>query len=177
MKQIDGIRKLKKAMLIYFFSFILSILFIFFSFIFSYKSTLTILFVITFFMVSIIVNILALLKIHFGFKILKNNNKSYNIGAIGAVIQIIGIIFTSIIFDVVYLSIISSDFIVFIILLISFVITVIGSILVGIALWNIGSEYKRNKIKVGAVFYIIINIIGILLLYFEFKKILDKKKK
>lgn len=180
MTKIDGIRELKNAMVLYFFSYVFLLISLFLFFISFSKPTLITSIAFIFAIISIIICILTLLKIHFGFKLLKKNNKSYNIGVIGAIIQIIGFIFASINYlFMIERSLVMTNVMLFIgfITLIGSITVLIGSILIGIALWRIGIEYKKNAIKVGAVFYIIFNIVGVLLLYSEFKKILKKNKK
>ncbi len=57
------------------------------------------------------------------------------------------------------------------------IIGFIGVILIAVALWRIGEHYKNTTVTIGAIFLILINFIGAIILYMGFGDIQKKIRK
>jgi hypothetical protein len=137
--------------------------------------------------VAIIFAITALLFMRSGFKILKGINARYGIGVMGTTLEIIGgilvgigvILLIGVVLAAYSASTTGSSAVgyglssigILGLIGIGAIIAFVGVILTMVGFWRIGSDYNDGTIKVGAILYFIINIIGVILLYFGLKEL------
>ncbi|HUC38894.1 MAG TPA: DUF973 family protein [Candidatus Acidoferrum sp.] len=134
-----------------------------------------------------IIALVALITMRSGFKMMASSNNTYGIGATGTLLQLIGIIFVVIaviLLIVTYLSASSASSVGGAALTVlggsaaslgliglGGLLGFIGAILVLIGFWRIGSSFNNTLIKVGAIFFILFSLLGVILLYLGLRDI------
>ena len=185
-----GIGKLRKAMLVYLVGFLVTVVGYFLGFApllaagsshSSLASTASLLIFVSVMIVGIIVTIVALLLIRSGFKMLATTDSGYGIGALGALLELIGLafFFLAAVVALVGLASLSSSTSGFGALAafagtllamlglfaLGALLAFIGVVLILVAFWRVGSKNNSSLIKIGAIFYLLFGLIGVLLLY------------
>lgn len=134
--------------------------------------------------IGLVLGIIGIFITRSGFTVLKRVDKSYGIGATGALLMLIGlalVVVTLILLLVIYASIAalstSSSGAAAILpigilaslaaglAVIGAILAFVGLILTMVGFWRIGSKYNNGLIKAGAILYFLITIIGAILLY------------
>ena len=157
--------------------------------------------------ISVIISVLALLLIRSGFKILASTNKEFDLGILGATLQLAGVVILMLavlVLLAIFLSLMSSIagsvgatgsvgagagftnalistgievIYVYIFLIIGGIIAFVGAILLLVAFLKLGSANDSTVIQVGAVFYLLFAPIGAILLYIGLGDLLKKPLK
>jgi uncharacterized membrane protein len=198
----DGIRKLRTAMLIYFVAFILIIIGYVagFSQVVSSTAALggshpsTIMLYLGLFIAGFVISIITLIYMRSGFSILASANSKYGLGKIGALLQMIGAIFFIIAAGLFISSLVAAastsstsaiaalgtgiagTFASAGLYAVGAILSFVGVIMLVVAFFRIGSEYNNTAIKVGAIFYILFAVIGVILLYVGLGSALRQKQ-
>lgn len=137
-----------------------------------------------------ILNILAILKLRVGFASLRLVDFRYGIGYTGAILSLVGIVIVLVsaflemggliwvltapptVNTAPTISGVTTAYTA--LLVIGLLVAFISYILLAIAFFRLGSDHKMTIIEVGAVFFILINFIGAILLFIGLTKLLNK---
>ena len=183
-----GIGKLRTAMLIYLVAFVLSLV----GYILGVAvasspvaslggtSPSTAIPFLILFIIVMVLAIVALFFIRSGFSALASNNRKYGIGATGALIELVGAILFIVAVGVIIASVaaattggfgaaIGGGLAGLAFFGIGGILGFVGTIMLVVGFYRIGSDYNSTAVKVGAIFYILFSLIGVILLYVGLK--------
>lgn len=175
-----AILKLRKAMLLYVFGFIILFFGIWASFGYSNQiknnvSSSSPIIPVFLLSVGAVIVLLGASDVYVSFKMMRHIDKIYNLGRYGDVVQYTGSILLilglySIIFSTnASLQHLGPEF-----TFMGYLIGFIGTLPVAMAFYKLGKRHKIFLMRVGAVAYFLFPIIGPLVLYFGLNKIIDK---
>ncbi len=112
--------------------------------------------------VGVVLALVSIILLFRGFRMLKAKSAGIGIGATGILLEIVGVVLGGILSS---LSSLGAGGVYALIGIIGYIIAFIGAIIVLVGFWRIGSAYDSTLLKVGAVLYLLISIVGVILLY------------
>ena len=189
-EEIEAVELIRRAYLLYFIFTILilslTVIFVvaFFIYVMSFNSVkidISLLgFLVGIIAVSVTGTLIYLYYLYKGFTKIGKFINNVEIGKYGIILSIIGITSSFFNFSMFFrpsqnIFLIPSYF--FYPMLTLSIIGFIGVILIAVALWRIGEHYKNTTVTIGAIFLILINFIGAIILYMGFGDIQKKIRK
>ena len=142
--------------------------------------------------IGLALGIVGLLFMRSGFKILQKSNERYSIGTTGTLVEIIGAIIVGVAIVFLIAGVASAGSITtmghqagaalnilgaIILLVVGGITVFVGAILAMIGFFRVGEAYRSDTIKVGAILYLIITIVGVILLFIGLWDIESKGRK
>ena len=139
------------------------------------------------FIIGLVLAILAVFYMRSGFSILARSNSNYKLGATGALLDLIGIILVVLAVIVIFVSLLSlssaspssglsavgvgigGSLAALALFGIGGLLAFVGTILLVVGFYRIGSDSNSGIVKAGAILYLLIPFIGVILLYIGLK--------
>lgn len=126
------------------------------------------------FVVGIILEITALLWARSGFKLLRAVNGSYGIGVLGNTIIIIGAVLVVVAAAILLTAGLYGTLIGLVIWVLAAILALVGIILTMVALYRIGRSNDSAVVQIGAILYLLISIVGVILLIIGLRELSRK---